>query len=137
MNHRGTEALRLFKDKPSVSPCLSGKSDPRHQALMEEIDFLYKRYNDDLPAPDMGRTAKALAQFLKANPGWPVARIVRALRNRFYSRGVNYSEAPWAWTRYLPMYVWDPLDEWKKPMRGMGDSVQEYWENEVERLKAE
>jgi hypothetical protein len=108
--------------------------DPRHQPLMDEIDALYKRYNEDVPAPDMGRTANALHRFLKENPGWTVERMVRAMRNRYYSIGVNWSEAPWQWIVYLPMYARDPLDKYRQPMRGKGDEVAREWE---EMLRAE
>jgi hypothetical protein len=107
---------------------IGNTSDPRHQELMREIDWMYRRYNDGLPAPDMARTAKALHAFLQANPGWSFVVIRRAIRNRFYSRAINLSEQPWAWIKFLPRYVADPLDEWKKPMRGKGNEVQREWE---------
>lgn len=119
--------MSLFPNPVSRVP-KSSSSDPRHQPLMEEIDFLYRWYNADVPAPDMGRTAKRLNLFLRENPGWTVERIVRAMRNRYYSIGVNWSEAPWQWIGYLPMYARDPLDKYKQPMRGKGDHVQREWE---------
>lgn len=111
--------------------------DPRHQPLMEEIDRLYRRYNNDLPAPDMGRTAKVLAEFLRANPRWPLKTIQRAMRNRFFSKRVNFSEAPWMWLKYVTSYAGDPLDEWKKPMRGKGDELFAWWEEQIRKQKAE
>ena len=98
---------------------------------MDEISRLYKRYNNELPPPDMGRTAKALAEFLRANPAWPLKTIQRAMRNRFFSQGINFSEEPWAWIKYLPRYAADPLDKWKKPMRGKGDEVFAWWEQQI------
>jgi hypothetical protein len=102
--------------------------DSRHQPLMEEIDFLYRSYNQGLPPPDMGRTAKALHIFLQANRGWPLRAIQRAMRNRFGSQEVNYSEGPWVWLKRLADYYVDPLNKWGKPLRGQGDGVFEYWE---------
>jgi hypothetical protein len=108
--------------------------DPRHARLMEEIDRLYRRYNG-LPPPDMGRTAKALSGFLRANPRWPVETIQRAMRNRFASKNINPSEPPWAWLRYLPNYIADPLDEYKRPMRGKGDEIFAWWEAELSKIE--
>ena len=105
--------------------------DPRHQPLIVEIDRLYRRYNSELPAPDMGRTAKALAEFLRANPRWPLPTIQRAMRNRFFSQAINFSEAPWVWLKHLPSYVADPLDKFKQPMRGKGDQVFKWWEEQI------
>lgn len=105
--------------------------DPRHGPLMAEIDRLYREYNDSLPPPDMGRTAKALAEFLRANPRWPLKTIQRAMRNRFYSKGINWSESPWRWIRWLPDYALDPLNEFKQPMRGKGNEVFAWWEMQI------
>ena len=78
----------------------------------------------------MGRIAKALAEFLRANPKWPLRTIQRAMRNRFFSYGVNYSEAPWHWFKRLPDYVADPLGKYQNPMRGKGNEVFAWWERE-------
>jgi hypothetical protein len=97
---------------------------------MEEIDILYRWYNADVPAPDMGRTAKALARFLKDNPSWTFARIRRCMRNRYWSEGVNYGEAAWMWIKYLAMYADDPLDSKRRPKIGLGDGVEKWWESQ-------
>lgn len=77
--------------------------------------------------PDMGRTAKALAQFLAANPRWTFTRIRRCLRNRYWSEGVNYGEAAWMWIKFLAMYADDPLDAKRRPKIGLGDGVEKWW----------
>jgi hypothetical protein len=107
---------------------IANASDPRHQALMVEVDRLYRWYNDGLPCPDMGRTAKALHEFLRANPAWPLRTIQRAMRNRYDSEEINYSEAPWIWLKHLPSYVQDPLNRFKQPVYGRGDKVFRMWE---------
>jgi hypothetical protein len=104
---------------------------------MEEVARLYKRYNDELPPPDMGRTAKALHEFLRANPRWPLKTIQRAMRNRFFSQGINFSEAPWMWLKYLPSYVADPLDKYKRPMRGKGNALFAWWEEEIRKASGD
>ena len=120
-----------IENRQSPNQQITRSPDSRHRPLMEEIDRLYREYNEGLPPPDMGHTAKALSEFLRGNPKWPLKTLQRAMRNRFFSKGVNWSESPWRWIKYLPDYALDPLNEFRQPMRGKGNEVFAYWEQRV------
>lgn len=95
-------------------------SDPRHHPLLCEIDQLYREANGGLPMPAPGRFAKALAAFLAENPAWSLETLLACARNRFKSRGLNFSLQPHAWIKSLPNFASGPQDEWGKPLSKSG-----------------
>lgn len=97
--------------------------DPRHAPIRELIARLYAESNAGLIVPWEGHAAKRLAALLKANARWPLEAWLRAVHHRFDS-DVNLAEAPERWIAKLPDYARGPLDEFGKPKRATGGSVE-------------
>lgn len=90
--------------------------DARHRPLMAEIEWFYRASNDGLPMPDPGRTARAVKRFLDGTPAWPLDTLLLAVRNRFFSRGVNNAAPAYLWIRDLAKWAAAPLNKWGQPL---------------------
>jgi hypothetical protein len=94
----------------------AGSPDPRHVTVRKVIAESYAAANG-LTVPWTGHTAKVLADLLDNLRAWPADVLVRCVRNRFRSDGINPSEEPVRWIPKLPNYAHAPLDEYGSPKR--------------------
>ena len=91
--------------------------DARHRPIMAELEWFYRAANGQLPMPSPGRTAKMLKQFLSENPAWPLEACLVAIRNKFFSRGINNAAPPYLWIRDLAKWSANPLNQWGQPLQ--------------------
>ncbi len=94
---------------------------------MVELDRMYRAYNDGLPLPNPGRVAKRLAEFLKANPQWPLERLRCAVWFRFATMEANPAEDPALWIMRLPNYAAGPLGKFGVVLQHRAREIAEYW----------
>jgi hypothetical protein len=105
------------KNKPSAEN-EKPSADPRHSPIREHIQTCFTEWTKLPTAPWNGRDAKALDNFLKANPSWEVETIKTLVTNRFDSE-VNQADPAYTWLPQLQKYVY-PLDKFGKPVKPRG-----------------
>jgi len=85
--------------------------DPRHAQIRKYINKVQRDSGD--PEQWDGRSAKALSNWLKANPSVTLEQAVSFVENRFASAEPR-GAPPWEWIPKLTKYSEGPLDKYGK-----------------------
>lgn len=107
---------RPKKQKKDTSRAKREAIEPRHNPFRSAFETYYQHVNKR-PAPWDGRQAKALSEFLAANPTWTLTDWQEMLQNRKRS-DVAPGEPLSQWIASAPTLATSPIDRYGKPKLG-------------------
>ena len=93
------------------------QNDSRFEKVKIKIGREYVAANHGTRCPWGEAETKKLAEFLQANPEWPLEVIFICIRRRFES-DADHSQPPRRWMSSLADYLGGALDQYRKPLTG-------------------